>query len=73
MSNFPIKNVDDQAYRIALLIAGYIKETLTREEHIELDNWINQHDWNMQLFEKLTDEKYLLQVKRDGPTPSGAN
>ncbi len=48
------------AERTAYLIAGYIQNTLTEKEHDELDNWINEDDHNMQLFEELTDEQNIL-------------
>jgi transmembrane sensor len=47
---------DEQAYRIAYLIAGYIRKTLTVQEHDELDTWVEASDENMKLFEDLTDE-----------------
>ncbi len=52
-------DMDKAAYRTAYLIAGYIRNTLTEKEHDELDNWVNENDHNMQLFEDLTDEKNL--------------
>lgn len=45
-----------QAERIAFLIAGHLKGTLTNEEADELDNWITASDENLELFENLTDE-----------------
>ncbi len=51
-----------QAYRIAYLIAGFLKQTLTEEEKDELDEWILASDENMILFEKMTDEKNLAQA-----------
>jgi transmembrane sensor len=51
--------MDEKAYRVAYLIAGFIRHTLTEKEHDELDNWVNGNDHNMQLFEDLTDEKNL--------------
>ena len=50
---------DEKAYRIAYLIAGYIRRTLTEEEHDELDAWVEASDENMLLFEELTDEKNI--------------
>lgn len=50
---------DEQAYRIAYLIAGFIRKTLTEAEHDELDAWIDASDENMRLFEDLTDEAHL--------------
>lgn len=43
-------------YRIAYLIAGYIRNTLSEQEQDELDNWVNEKDDNLKLFEDLTDE-----------------
>lgn len=60
MKENPYSDVDEKASRVAYLIAGYIRHTLTENEHDELDNWVNESDHNMQLFEDLTDEKNLL-------------
>jgi len=43
------------ADRVAYLVAGYIRQTLTDEEHDELDQWITASDDNQRLFEELTD------------------
>jgi len=51
-----------QAYRTAYLIAGFLKQTLTEEEKRELDAWILASDENMELFEKMTDEKNIQQA-----------
>jgi ferric-dicitrate binding protein FerR (iron transport regulator) len=51
-----------QAYRTAYLIAGFLKQTLTEEEKDELDDWILASDENMILFEKMTDEKNVVQA-----------
>ena len=51
-----------QAYRTAYLIAGFLKQTLTEEEKRELDEWILASDKNMELFEKMTDEKNIAQA-----------
>jgi transmembrane sensor len=53
------KNMDEGAHRIAYLIAGFIRKTLTEEEHDELDAWVESSDENMLLFEELTDEKNI--------------
>jgi len=53
------KNMDEGAYRIAYLIAGFIRKTLTEAEHDELDKWVEARDENMLLFEELTDEKNI--------------
>lgn len=57
--------MDKEAHRVAYLIAGYIRNTLTNTEHEELDDWVNESDRNMKLFEDLTDERnieYNLQM-----------
>lgn len=64
----------EKAERIAYLIAGFIRHTLTPAEHDELDAWVEASPENMQLFEELTDEQksaeglsYFQQVNtRDG-------
>ena len=50
---------DKEAFRVARLIAGYIRGTLSKSEHRELDDWVAASDENMQLFERLTDEKNI--------------
>jgi ferric-dicitrate binding protein FerR (iron transport regulator) len=50
---------DEKAYRIAYLIAGYIRKILTIEEHDELDDWVAASDENMRLFEDLTNEDHI--------------
>ena len=59
MKENPYRHLDEGAYRIAYLIAGYVRQTLTEKEHDELDDWITADDKNMQLFEELTDEKNI--------------
>lgn len=56
MKQNPYSDMDQPAYRVAYLIAGFIKNTLTEKEHDELDDWVNESDENMKLFEDLTDE-----------------
>lgn len=50
---------EQEAFRVARLIAGYIRGTLSKSEHRELDDWVAASDENMQLFERLTDEKNI--------------
>jgi transmembrane sensor len=58
--DFPLSELDiENAHRVAYLIAGYIRNTLTPAEHHELDEWVATSDHNMELFEKLTDEDNL--------------
>lgn len=59
MKENPYTNLDKGAYRIAFLIAGYIRGTITEKDHDELDEWVNENDHNMLLFEELTDEDNL--------------
>src|SRR5450432_2410107 len=50
---------DELAYRVAYLIAGFIKETLSPVEHQELDNWVCASMDNQKIFENLTDPENL--------------
>lgn len=59
MKEHPFSNQDKDAYRIAYLLAGYIRHRLTRKEHDELDKWLEESEHNLLLFEELTDEKNL--------------
>lgn len=52
----------EQAYRIAYLIAGFMRGNLTIDEHNELDTWVASSDENMQLFERLTDESNMNEL-----------
>lgn len=52
-------HMDEKGQRIAYLIAGYIRHTLTEEEHDELDAWINASDDNLKMFEELTDDENI--------------
>jgi transmembrane sensor len=60
MKEYSYNDMDKAAYRTAYLIAGFIRNTLSEKEHDELDNWVNESDHNMKLFEDLTDEKNLV-------------
>jgi ferric-dicitrate binding protein FerR (iron transport regulator) len=55
----------EKAERVAYLIAGFIRHTLTPEEHDELDAWVEASPENMQLFEDLTDEEKTTQGLND--------
>jgi len=59
MNENPYSDMDMEAYRVAYLIAGYIRNTLTEAEHEDLDDWVNASDHNMKLFEDLTDERNI--------------
>jgi hypothetical protein len=57
-----------KARRIATLLAGYMRDNLTQEQHDELDEWVGASDKNMRLFEELTDESKIalaLQILND--------
>ena len=51
---------------IALLIHRYLKEELNDEERRELENWKQQSETNRRIFERLTDDSYLLEAVSDG-------
>jgi len=55
ISTLNIENAD----RIAFLITGYIRSTLTDEEKDELDDWITLSDHNVELFARLTNPTLL--------------
>jgi ferric-dicitrate binding protein FerR (iron transport regulator) len=54
-------------YRVAYLVAGFIRNTLDDKERDELDEWVVASDENMALFAELTDddniEKSLVQIE----------
>lgn len=52
---------DEDAIRIASLIAEYIRGTISEKDHDELDAWVEVSEENMLLFEKLTDPVHLEQ------------
>ncbi|WP_431213807.1 hypothetical protein ACQ86N_02585 [Puia sp. P3] len=52
-------NADQQAYRIAFLISGFLQDRLSPEEHGELDDWVTASMENQRLFEELTDPAIL--------------
>lgn len=55
---------DAEAHRVARLVAGFIKGTLSKKERDELDEWICASDENMELFERLTDEKNIQEATK---------
>jgi transmembrane sensor len=54
-----ISKEEEQAFRIASLIAGYINHKITPEEFNELDQWACENEKNMALFEELTNASNL--------------
>lgn len=61
MQNLLKKYTREELKTFCYLISGYIKGSLTKAEHRSLDDWITQNDDNMQVFEHLSDSKYLDQ------------
>jgi transmembrane sensor len=51
MKENPLPYSDEKAHRIAYLVLGYLRKTLTEAEHDELDAWVEASDENMLLFE----------------------
>jgi len=49
------QELDESAKRVAYLIVGYVRKTLTESEHDELDRWVEESDENAEL----TDEKNI--------------
>jgi ferric-dicitrate binding protein FerR (iron transport regulator) len=49
----------ENAYRVAYLIAGHIRNTLSHAEREELDAWLEESEKNIELFEELTDEAHI--------------
>ena len=58
------KYSDEEASRIARLVFGFMQGTLTKKEHDELDEWVAASDENMELFERLTDEKNIEEAMK---------
>jgi len=56
-------NADREAYRVAFLIAGFIQDHLSPDQHRELDDWVTASMENQRLFEELTDPAVLEQTK----------
>lgn len=52
---------EKEAQRVAYLIAGYLRQTLSDKEHDELDAWMTASDRNQELFEQLTDPDVIEQ------------
>ncbi len=65
---------NEEAIRIATLIAAYIRGTISEKDHDELDSWVEKSEENMLLFEKLTDpaqlELSLKEMDEMGEGPS---
>jgi transmembrane sensor len=50
---------DAQRFRIGYLVAGFIRQSLTEAEHLELDDWVTTSMENQRLFEKMIDQKNI--------------
>jgi hypothetical protein len=57
------EEADKLARRIAYLIHAYIMQTISEEEHNELDEWVGASMNNQRLFEELTDPVFLEKSK----------
>ena len=67
-ADFTLNTHEKKARRIATLLAGYMRDNLTQDEHDELDLWVGASDKNMRLFEELTEENRIqlaLQILND--------
>lgn len=49
-------NKDQMDQRIAYLIESYNSQSLTPDEHDELDSWVGASDENMRVFEERTNK-----------------
>lgn len=61
----------DEAFRVAYLVAGFIRHTLTEAENRELDDWVTANMENQRLFERLIDEAHIdnwVKKKNDAGT-----
>ncbi|MES1226262.1 MAG: hypothetical protein ABUT20_62880, partial [Bacteroidota bacterium] len=61
---------EEQAQRIAYLIAGFLQQTLSEKEHDELDSWITASDENQRLFEELTDPAMIEKGLKEYDEPN---
>ena len=53
------KSLEKEAERIAYLLTGFMRQTLTDVEHDELDKWMTSSPVNQRLFEELIDPDLL--------------
>ena len=53
------KSLEKEAERIAYLLTGFMRQTLTDVEHDELDKWMTSSPGNQRLFEELIDPDLL--------------
>ncbi|MBI3138041.1 MAG: DUF4974 domain-containing protein [Sphingobacteriales bacterium] len=67
-----IKSIEE-VERIAYLIAGYLRNSLSNQEHDELDEWITASERNQLFFEELTDPAVIRdELRRMGEPDTGA-
>jgi transmembrane sensor len=52
----PYQTELENNFRVAYLISQFIQENISEEEEEELDLWMQQSDFNVQIFEDLTNE-----------------
>lgn len=52
----PYQTELENNFRVAYLISHFIQENISEEEEEELDLWMRQSDFNVQIFEDLTNE-----------------
>lgn len=50
---------NQQAFRVAYLISGYVQQNLSEAEEEELDDWVGSNMDNQRLFEELTEPGYF--------------
>ncbi len=55
---------NEKAFRVAYLVAGFIKDELTEEERYELDDWVCESIENQRMFEKWIDPDNLEEWKK---------
>jgi hypothetical protein len=54
-----LEEIDKLGWRIAYLMLVFITETISEEEHDELDNWICASMKNQRIFEELIDQDWI--------------
>ena len=53
------RRTEEQATRVAYLVSGFLRHTLTPTEHRELDLWIESSGDNLLLFSDLIDQRHI--------------
>jgi ferric-dicitrate binding protein FerR (iron transport regulator) len=65
-------HIEDQANRVAYLVAGHLRQILSEAEKDELDAWITKSDANQRLFEELVNPQVLEQQLQEYEKPDEA-